>query len=180
MPRSVRAALDALDAHRLGLTRLVAALPPEVARRKPDPHAWSLAQLLDHLLRIDRALHLDGPPAGPVVRSTSRARGLAIRGVLSLPIRIPAPPGAASVMPAPDPEPAATMQAWAALRQTWRERLGTADAERRVAFRHPIAGPLCLPDALAFVLAHHRHHDAQVRRTLRALGLDPAGTPGAG
>ncbi|HEX8298879.1 MAG TPA: DinB family protein, partial [Rubricoccaceae bacterium] len=172
--RSPRRLVAALDAHRLGLTARVAARPSDVVRRRPAPHAWSLAQLLDHLLRIDRMLQFDGPQAGALVRATSRARGLVVRGVLALPVRIPAPPGASAVMPAPDPDPTETADAWATLRQVWRARVAvlTPSDRHRVAFRHPIAGPLCLPDALAFVLAHHRHHDAQVRRTLLALGLD--------
>ncbi len=176
MPRTVPARLDALETHRLGLTRLVASLPAGAARRQPSPRAWSLAQLLDHLHRIDRGLHLDGLVASPVVWATSGARGALICAVLALPVRIPAPPGAASVMPSADPDLDATVVAWAALRRRWAECLGAMrpEDERRIAFRHPIVGPLCVPEALAFVLAHHRHHDAQVRRTLHALGLASA------
>lgn len=161
------ALLDALDAHRDRLTRRLAALPEADVRRRPAPHAWSLAQIADHLLRIDRGLRLDGPAAGPVVRATSPVRGRLICAVLALPLRIPAPPGVTSILPGPDPDPVETLAAWAALRQTWRVPLNPAV----VAFRHPVVGPLCVPDALAFLLAHHRHHDAQVARTCTALGL---------
>ena len=164
------ALLGALDAHRDRLTRLVASLPEAAVRRRPAPRAWSLAQIADHLLRIDRGLCLDAPPAGPLVRATSAARGRLICGVLALPLRIPAPPGVAHILPGPDPDPAETLAAWAALRQTWH---APADPTA-VAFRHPIFGPLCAPDALAFLLAHARHHDAQVARTCAALGLAAA------
>ena len=60
-----------------------------------------------------------------------------------------------------------TRDRWAETRRRW----SAADpADDAVVFRHPIAGPLAWPDALAFLLAHHRHHDAQIARTLRALG----------
>lgn len=161
------ALLDALDAHRDRLTHLIASLTEADVRRRPAPRAWSLAQIADHLLRIDRGLRLDGPDAGRFVRATSGARGRLICAVLALPLRIPAPPGVTSILPSPDPDPAETLAAWAALRQTWRVPLDPAT----VAFRHPLVGPLCGPDALAFLLAHHRHHDAQVARTCAALSL---------
>jgi hypothetical protein len=174
MPGRLRAtltALDALDEHREGLSALVSSLPVETVRRRPAPGAWSLAQLLDHLLRIDRGLDFGARPGSRLVRATSPARSAAVRAVLALPIRIPAPPGAAAVMPAPDPDVLATLLEWGRLRASWRERMAEATAADldRLAFRHPLAGPFCLPDALAFLLAHHRHHDAQVRRTLQAL-----------
>lgn len=168
------ALLDALDAHRGRLSRLIAGLPAADVRRRPAPRAWSLVQIAEHLLRIDRGLRVGGPPAGPLTRATSPARRALIAGVLALPLRIPAPPGVRHILPGPDPDLAATLGAWAALRQAWRRQIDAADPDA-VVFRHPVVGPLCGPDALAFLLAHHRHHDAQVARTCRALGLAQPG-----
>lgn len=159
-----------LEAHRDRLSALAWSLPDATLRRRPAPGAWSLAQLLDHVVRIDRGLDLDGGRLGRIAAATSRARGGLICAVLALPVRIPAPPGARAVMPSADPDPEATLEAWADLRSGWSERLGASTAEATVAYRHPIVGPLSVPDALAFLLAHHLHHDAQVRRTLAALG----------
>ena len=158
----------ALEVHRTALVARLDALPPGAVHARPASGGWSLAQVADHLVRIDRAVRLDGPPAPAWARRTSRARAAAIRGVLALPVRIPAPPGAGSVLPAAAPDYAATRDAWAALRGLWREALADAPPEA-VAFRHPLAGPLVVRDALAFVLAHHRHHDAQVERAVARL-----------
>ncbi|PAP76127.1 hypothetical protein BSZ37_06535 [Rubrivirga marina] len=159
-----------LDAHRAAFAARLDALPSAVVHAAPAPGAWSLAQLAEHFVRIDAGLTLTGPPASAIVRATSGARRRALAGVLSLPLRIPAPPSAAGVMPSADPRWPEVRDRWDDVRAEWR----STPAEGAVAYRHPLAGPFLFDDALAFLLAHHRHHDAQVERTLAALGGGPA------
>lgn len=161
-------ALAPLDAHRARVTALLDALPPEVVHRLPAPGAWSLAQLAEHFVLIDGGLWFDGPPASALAAATSRARCATIRAVLALPLRIEGPPSAQYVMPSAAPRWTEVRERWAALRAGWRT---ARPAPGAVGFDHPIAGPFLFDDALAFLLAHHRHHDAQIRRTLRALGV---------
>ena len=171
MIAALRVRLDALEAHRARFCATVDALPEPVQHAVPAPGAWSLAQLGEHLLRIDRGLVLGGPASFPA-RATSRLRAGALRGVLALPLRIPAPPGAGAILPSAGARWPGVREAWAELRASWPaafEPLAAADLGR-VAFRHPLAGPFCVADALDFLHTHHRHHDAQVRRTLAALG----------
>ncbi|WP_412069645.1 DinB family protein [Rubrivirga sp. IMCC43871] len=161
--------LAGLGAHRAAFAERLDGLPDEIVHARPASGAWSLAQLAEHLLLIDGGLRPDGPLAGGLARATSGLRSGGIRLVLSLPVRIPAPPSAQSVMPSAAPRWPDVRQRWAALRAGWRERDPQAGT---VAFSHPIAGPFLPDDALAFLLAHHRHHDAQVRRTLAGLARD--------
>lgn len=169
--------LHALDAHRAALTARLDASPEAVVHASPAPGAWSLAQVAEHLLLIDSGLQFDGPPASPLVRATSAVRSAGVQAVLALPLRIPAPPSARSILPGADPRWPEVRDRWAALRAGWVSALDGAEAGR-VAFRHPLAGPFLLDDALAFLLAHHRHHDAQVARTFREVErvetLEPA------
>ena len=168
------ALLRALGAHRAEFADTLDALPAEAVHRSPAPGAWSLAQLAEHFVLIDGGLRSDGPVAGRAARATSGARCLAIRSVLAFPLRIQGPPSAQHVMPSAAPEWPEVRERWGRLRAQWREAEVRPGA---VAFLHPIAGPFLADDALAFLLAHHRHHDAQVRRTLAALsgaGLVPA------
>ena len=160
--------LIALEAHRTTLLARLDALPPARLAESPAEGAWSLAQIVDHLARIDSGFCLDGPTASPFARATSRARCAVLRSVLALPLQIPAPPGAGRVMPSAAPDYASTCGAWSARREGWRRGLAEADPEA-VALRHPLLGPFVLRDALAFLLAHHRHHNAQVERTLAAV-----------
>ena len=160
--------LGALETHRLALSARLDALPPEAVHARPASGGWSLAQIVQHEYKIDRGLMLDGPRASAPVRRTSGVRGGVLSAILSLPLRIPAPPGTERILPDEAPDYAATRDAWAELRGLWRQRLPGV-APHAVAFRHPLFGPFVLRDALAFLLSHHRHHDAQVTRTIRAV-----------
>ena len=162
------ALLSALEAHRLRVTARLDALPDAVVHASPGPGAWSLAQLGEHLCKIDAGLEVVGLEASRAVRTTSRARSAVLQGVLSLPVRIPAPPSADGVMPSASPQWPEVRERWAVLRSRWSVLEGAPSG--RVAYRHPIFGPFVLEDALAFLLAHHRHHDAQIRRTILAVG----------
>lgn len=159
---------DALEAHRLGFSRQLDGLDMSVIHASPRPTAWSLAQIADHLLRIDQGLALEGFPATRLGRLRSRLGRVTLQSILALPVRIPAPPSAQSVMPSDAPSWPEVREAWAALRSSWRQALPDV-APSTIVYHHPLAGPLCRDDALAFLLAHHRHHDVQVRRTLRQL-----------
>ena len=158
--------LRQLGAHHAALAARLDALPAAVVHRAPAPGAWSLAQLAEHLALVDGGLTHNGLRASRAARATSSARCLAIRSVLALPLRIEGPPSAAPVMPSAAPRWPEVRERWSALRAGWQ---GAAPQPGAVAFQHPIAGPFLADDALAFLLAHHRHHDAQVRRTLAAL-----------
>ena len=161
--------LHALDAHRAELTARLDALPEASVHAAPAPGAWSLAQLAEHLLLIDSGLRFDGARPSAPVRVTSRLRSTGIQAILALPLRIVGPPSAQYVMPSAAPRWPEVRERWAALRAGWMAEIEAADP-KAIAFLHPIAGPFLLDDALAFLLAHHRHHDAQVRRTLAGVG----------
>ncbi|MEO0558866.1 MAG: DinB family protein [Bacteroidota bacterium] len=174
MTATVHRQLERLDAHRLEFCRQLEALDSHALDASPSPGAWSLAQIAEHFFRIDQGLDLTGAPSTVLGRVRSRLGSLALRGVLSLPVRIPAPPSAQAVMPSDAPSWPSVREAWTALRSSWRQALPEVPSST-IVYRHPLAGPLCRDDALAFLLAHHRHHDAQVRRTLRQLADDDLG-----
>lgn len=164
--RSLRL-LDLLDAHRAAFSARLDALPSAAVHAQPSPGVWSLAQLAEHLLLIDGGLLADGPPISSASRATSWVRSRGIQSILALPLRIEGPPSAVYVMPSASPQWPDVRERWAGRRSdwgSWSARPGT------VAFAHPIAGPFLWDDALAFLLAHHRHHDAQVGRILKTVG----------
>lgn len=158
--------LDRLDAHRAAVSARLDGLPEAVVHTRPAPEVWSLAQLAEHLLLIDGSLSADGPPASVIGRASSRVRSTGIQSVLALPLKIKGPPSAAYIMPSASPRWPEVRERWAALRADWRTWTPEPGA---VAFPHPIAGPFLWDDALAFLLAHHRHHDAQIERILAGL-----------
>ncbi len=162
---------DALDAHRVALAARLRALPTSVTSTSPRPGAWSLAQIVDHFQRIESSVRPEGRDGSRYEVLSSPARAGLVRGVLALPVRIGVPPGADAIRPADAPDLDAGLDAWAARRQSWRDALDgatAADLDRMVVL-HPLAGRFRWPDTLRFLLAHHRHHDAQIERTLAAV-----------
>ena len=161
--------LDALESHRLALTARLDALPAGAVHQSPAPGAWSPAQIAEHLVRIERTMRLDGRLASPLAATVASAKTVLMNGILALPVRYPMPPGAVSrIAPSPQSDWDEVKAEWETLRSSWREAL-PALTKRTVVFKHPLIGLLCVPDALRFVLAHHRHHDAQIARTLAAV-----------
>jgi hypothetical protein len=161
--------LDHLETRRHGLTARLDALPDGVVHARPAPGQWSLAQIAEHFLKIERTLRLRGEPASAWTYATSGPRNALMRGMLALPVRYPMPPGAVSrIAPSPDARWGAVRAEWGALRAAWREALPSLPP-RTVVFKHPIIGLLPVADALRFVLSHHCHHDRQIERTLAAV-----------
>ena len=135
------APLDALEARRLALSARIDALPPEVVHQAPAPGAWSLAQIADHFVRIERTVRLEGKPATALTAATAGlTRNGLMTGLLALPLRLPMPPGAVSrIAPSPDARWAEVKAEWEALRAAWREAL-PALPPRTVVFKHPVIG----------------------------------------
>lgn len=126
---------------------------------------------MDHIVRIESSVRPEGRDGSRVEIVSSPVRSGLVRGVLALPIRIQAPPGAPEILPADAPDLDALLDVWAARRDAWRDVLETATpaALDRMVLLHPLAGRFRWPDTLRFLLSHHRHHDLQVERTLAAV-----------
>lgn len=162
---------EALEAHRRALSSRLQSLPPAVVSAAPGPDAWSLAQIVDHIVRIESSVRPEGRDGSRIEVLTSPVRAGMVRAVLVLPIRVPAPPGATHIFPEATPDLDARLEAWANRRDAWREVLDAAQPHEldRMVLKHPLAGRFRWPDTLRFLLTHHRHHDAQIERTLAAV-----------
>ena len=167
--------LDALESHRLALTARLDALPAGAVHQAPAPSAWSPAQIVEHFVRIERTMRLNGRLASPLAATVASAKTALMKGILTLPLRVSVPRGAEQIVPSPQPNWAEVKAEWETVRAGWREAL-PALPKRTVVFKHPLIGLLCVPDALRFVLAHHRHHDAQIARTLAAVAPEISGS----
>ncbi|MFN3597566.1 MAG: DinB family protein [Rubricoccaceae bacterium] len=166
----------ALAARREAFLNALEGLPADVLARAPAPGAWSLAQLAEHLYRVEEqvvagAERARARPSSRGLPALPRLRAAVLRAVLRLPVRIPAPRGAGAVLPSDAPDMPAVAAAWRALDARRERAFGTMDAAwlRRPAFRHPLLGLMPPHDALAFAAQHFDHHVAQLRRTLEAV-----------
>ncbi len=148
--------------------------PREFRERRPTPAEWSIAEVIEHLVLVERgiaaALAKAPDPARPrVVRWDQGFRFLAMRVALKGGARIKAP--TAVVLPTGELPWHALLSRWEVERRGFEEWLLSVEPEiiHTPRFRHPIVGWLDIPRALTFVGDHLDHHVGQIARIERGL-----------
>jgi len=193
-PRPASAGLRRVHAQILRQLALMAELArgpeAELAARAPAVSGWSVAEQLEHLVLVDRAVlksvrHIlddprrqPAPPAPPGINLLGRV----VLGTGFI------PRGRARTMPHFQPGAPAAAAAGASgvgivgIEEIEREvrelapRLGELEAGGGRS-RHPLFGGLGGRQWLRFVTVHHHHHLKIVRDIRRARGLATAGLP---
>ena len=161
--------LARLSAERDALVERLAKIPVALQNERPSPERWSIAEVLEHLVRIE----------------TGITKLFMLKGQAPPPDDVPAPAPEASSTPAlgrrirdrsqkiEAPErvrPAGTLSAESALAQLQAARAGllsaftSADAVAldRVTHPHPVFGPLTLRSWMALTSDHEARHAAQI------------------
>lgn len=161
--------LARLSAERDALVERLATIPVALQNERPSPERWSIAEVLEHLVRIETGL----------------TKLFMIKGQTPPPDDVPAPAPEASSTPAlgkrirdrsqkiEAPErvrPAGTLSAESALAQLHASRaallgaFASADtvALDRVTHPHPVFGPLTLRSWMALTSDHEARHAAQI------------------
>ncbi len=142
---------------------------PEASRsQRPAPGRWSGLEILEHLILAERDILGGLPPREALVARPRSLRNRAIRllvvGVLrfAIPVKVPTrrmlPTGEASL---------ADLEATWAATHRWLGDLveGLAPGEGDPAwFRHPVAGPITVDQALSMDALHLKVHLRQLRR----------------
>jgi hypothetical protein len=159
----LEATADALRAATVDL------VPDDLARRLA-PGRWSVAQILDHLLRtyastayiLNRCVEQNKPKGRrPTLRE--RAAAWVVLDLGHFPTGVKAP---AVALPSPSPTPTVREDALAALARL--DRAATAAEERfgrltKLA-NHPVLGPFDARQWRQFHFVHTRHHMKQIAR----------------
>ena len=160
--------LDALDADRRALLDAVAAAGPEALHRQPRAGAWSVLEILDHLVTSERVIL--GGLADPSTlraerpRAGERLRRALVWAVLRFRIRVKVP--SRRMLPQGGRDFAALQAAWEETFAWIRAFAEAGGAAKGAVFRHPVAGPLTLRQALAMDRLHLRLHARQIARIL--------------
>jgi uncharacterized damage-inducible protein DinB len=164
---------EALEELREGVLREVRGLSPAQRTFQPAPDAWSAVQVIQHLLLAEReSVRFLKSGREPGRRSFKhRILHVGVRLVLASGLRVKAP--SERVLPQEDLSLEELEAAWQETRQELLEYLGGVPADRlkRQVFRHPIAGPLDIEQALDFFSNHLRHHRRQLARIQAAPGF---------
>lgn len=161
--------LARLSAERAGLVARLERIPAARQNVRPTPERWSVAEVLEHLVRLEMgltkllALKGQAPPAADVPAPPADALGTPQFGALvrdrSKPLEAPErvrPEGKLSAE-----EALARLQA---ARAALLEAFASADAEAldRQTHVHPFFGPLTLRSWMALAADHEARHAAQI------------------
>jgi hypothetical protein len=164
--------LDYVHAQKDNLRSAYDAVPPERRAVRPEPERWSPAEIVHHLVIVDR-------------RINQRLRSL-IEEARALPPESDDSAIVATIAPrvttrdrrfktseASEPRETDPSRIWddlGAVRREFEEIVATCDglALGKVFAPHPALGPLCGYDWLAFVGAHAARHADQIREQMRA------------
>lgn len=139
----------------------LAELPGESVRTPLGADEWSLAQVVDHVVRVERlmgvALARAGSPMPPETPETQALReGWQAKVRRGERFEVPDP----SAEPDPDPDVAVILEAWDKLRAKLGARVtgGQLAGPDVLAVVHPLAGPLNSDDTLRFLALHLEYH----------------------
>lgn len=177
MPHMLSAAIEALDARRQAVLKELATWDEAALAARPLPGKWSALEIAEHLVLAERVILQDLPPADALV---DRPRGFKHRVlywvvVTILRLRIPVKVPTRRMAPLGDRTLPAIEQLWDENFRWLRahmEAMGPGD-EARAPFRHPVAGPLTLGQALQMDHLHLEIHLRQLRQLKPAVPTHP-------
>ena len=173
---------DYLSETRAALLASVEGAPPERLRARPAPGAWSAAEILDHVRKVERGVATvlaralgAAQRAGPE-RSTSSVTGSLDAFGVAIPTRLVSAPE--FVLPHADADPERALTGLVRSREELTAAIAALDGLALGEVRVPNAalGELDLYQWILFAGQHEARHTRQIRRTLDAVAA-PARPP---
>jgi uncharacterized damage-inducible protein DinB len=172
---------ERLEAERQRLRERLAAIPAELQGRRPSADRWSIAEVVEHLARIEGGVtkmlsHFGAAaPAGDVAppAMTAHATPELGRRVRHRGTRIEAPE---RVRPGGGLDGATALAQLESARQALLAAFAAAnrDALDVHTWPHPVFGPLTLRSWVSFTADHEARHSAQIAEIAEQLGATVA------
>jgi len=170
---ALQKSFNRLESSRFHLLQLTSALTEAQAHASPGPSEWSVVQVIEHMVTIERMVlravqkqltksTLQNSGVGTMARFTLLVLALRYRKKIKAPAILPHPAGDQSLDE--------WRHEWESTRQGWRQLLENVPEKvlRKEVFKHPLAGYLTLRQTLGFITEHHNHHVPQVQRLVKA------------
>lgn len=170
--RTVTALLDQIDAQRTAIVREIATLSPAAQQWRAGPTIWSAVEVLEHLVLAEQEVLGDlataAARAAQIPTGRDRVRAGLVWLILRLGVRVRVP--AVTMRPTGQRSLEELQRLWAVQHHALRALATGLDGDglRRRVFRHPIAGPSHMIDALRLLTAHLGTHQRQLQRLLTA------------
>lgn len=171
-----------LEDQREGILNRVRSLASVTLRTRPQPEVWSILEILEHVV-VSEAVILQGLPPWRDLQArprtlAHRVKLLLVKAVLGLgiPVKVPS----RRMLPSGTKDLDQISTQWRNQHAWLRTFLAEAGplAAHQPLFRHPVAGPITLHQALGLDLRHLHTHRRQIEVRLRELpgaGADPSG-----
>ena len=178
----LRSQLDSLIEKRSRFEAATRALSENQVRFRPAPGSWSIAEVAQHLLHVEREVTKAAMKPGVERRGRRRTPREWVSSVVFLAVvrlnwRIRVPQKVAGrVTPAAEPDMEELWREWGDLHANLARHLETVRPENLgdMAFKHPLIGPTPVRRMLPFMLQHFGHHMRQVGRIRRSPGFPSA------
>lgn len=174
---TLEAAFNRMEAARTGLYKLLEGLPEEKLAEPPREGAWSVFQILNHLMMTERGFAMYLMKKLPKAEEAGKPSPLAplklavVKAAFQLGLKRKAPELFAQ------PENAKTLAeskaAYEQARQFLYMALSNLPEEHlnKGLLKHPVVGRMSVPIALDFMLTHFDKHRKQIQRNRRQLGI---------
>ncbi len=169
--------LDELDAELKAVLNYLSQFSNEEMNLKPAPDAWSVAQILQHLI-LSEEISLNYIKKkiqyhqGDIKKggAASRLRALLLSTSLKQPFKLTAPEAVSKNLPI-NSDFEELKKLWLINRAQLRNYLNSIDAAFLDAeiYKHPVAGKMDVWGMLSFFEAHVQRHEKQVRKTIRTV-----------
>ncbi|GAC1516587.1 MAG: hypothetical protein NVS1B4_12340 [Gemmatimonadaceae bacterium] len=167
------ARLRAFHASRRALLADVEALDPALLVARPAAGKWSIVEIVEHLVRAERAILQELPEPSRVAaherRLGHRLRYAIVYIVVKFGIPVEAP--SAAMLPLGERTLAVLRRMWDENHEWLRAFIDRLDGDgaRKAFFHHPVAGPLTVKQAMQLDQLHLDRHAGQIRRLNRLL-----------
>lgn len=169
-----------IEEQRKNMLNEIARLSHAQQNFKPSPEAWSILQVVNHLLFSETNVvkymqkKMQGIATVEKAGVRAKARSIMLNTFLKSPLKFKAPKAA---MPVQE-----EVYVFENLRRQWDEtrsgfakvldQLNPADAEKLI-FKHPISGKFNIYQTMSFLQEHIAHHIRQIQRIRNAPGFPP-------
>ena len=179
--------LNYLDTERTALREAVELVPPVLRDQLPGTDRWSVAQVLQHLVMIEKRIGMGMTKwiadartggTGPETETSSVMSSLPLQAIADRSQRRSAPE---EFRPLAEADAASARAALGRSREDLRAAILAGDglALGEVVQPHPVLGPINLYQWVLFVGSHETRHAAQVREIAAELNVSSSTTASA-
>ncbi|MEQ8240540.1 MAG: DinB family protein [Cyclobacteriaceae bacterium] len=175
MNNNLKNIFELLELERASIFELLQKVPAEFLQQCPDENSWSVIQIIDHMLQVERASltylkkKIKAGADVPEASFSSKIRTFLLISFLHSPMKFKAPESLKT--PVNDKELGEMLHIWNAVRKDLIKFLEVfpEDLLGKAIFKHPVSGRIKMDQTLQFFRAHQAHHLHQIQRTLKKI-----------